>query len=93
MSETVSLMARVESSLVGLGADPELVTRRNLPLYADADELEGAYVGRSGKQHFLVPPAAHAWRCAAVRISSSSLRCDRPTCRPRGAWLAPRGSR
>lgn len=55
------LRSRIEQTLVGIGVSPDLVTRRGLPLYADATDLVVAYVSRSGHERWLEPRAARHW--------------------------------
>lgn len=45
-----------------LGISLASVEARGLPECEEASELEMAEVGEDGKEHFLVPAAAHAWR-------------------------------
>ena len=52
---------RACAALRALGADPELIERRGLPLFDDASELTVAHVSASGREHFLVREAAGAW--------------------------------
>lgn len=55
-------------ALLALGGDPELLRRRELPLFADADELAVAHVSESGREHLLIPVAARRWR--ALRVAA-----------------------
>jgi zinc D-Ala-D-Ala carboxypeptidase len=45
-----------------LGISLASVEARGLPLCEEASELELVEVGEDGKEHFLVPAAANAWR-------------------------------
>jgi D-alanyl-D-alanine carboxypeptidase len=56
------LRERVEATLRLLGASPDLLSRRNLPLFEDATGLALAHVSRSGREHFLLPTAAVRWQ-------------------------------
>ncbi|HWY24360.1 MAG TPA: M15 family metallopeptidase [Nevskia sp.] len=53
--------SHVEDSLRELGADPALLRRRRLPLFADARSLHCVGLGTDGRDKFLAPPAARAW--------------------------------
>lgn len=52
---------RTAAVLEELGADPQLLTRRGLPLYAEAARLQCVGLGADGRDKFLVPAAAQAW--------------------------------
>jgi D-alanyl-D-alanine carboxypeptidase len=72
MSEAIPmpLRRRAEAVLAELGADPELIRQRKLPLFADARQLHCVGLGTDGRDKFLAPPAARAWlemREAAAR--------------------------
>jgi D-alanyl-D-alanine carboxypeptidase len=45
-----------------LGTCADLPTQRGLTLYQDATDLELAHISNSGREHFLAPGAAAAWR-------------------------------
>lgn len=67
---TIHFRQRVHEVLASLGADPALIRRRGLPLFADARRLQGVGLGTDGRDKFLAPPAAAAWlemREAAAR--------------------------
>lgn len=67
---TVPLRQRVRTVLADLGADPELLRRRGLPLFTDARRLQCVGLGTDGRDKFLAPPAAAAWlemRASAAR--------------------------
>jgi zinc D-Ala-D-Ala carboxypeptidase len=67
---TVPFRQRVRTVLVDLGADPALIRRRGLPLFADARQLRCVGLGTDSRDKFLAPPAAAAWlemRAAAAR--------------------------
>lgn len=53
---------RLNELLVALGISDELLVRKNLPFYADAQELVIAETGSDGRDYLLVPEAAQAWR-------------------------------
>ena len=55
------LRERAQQALTKLGAKPELLDERSLPLFPDASELAIAHVSASGHQHQLVPEAAKQW--------------------------------
>jgi D-alanyl-D-alanine carboxypeptidase len=52
----------VQSVLAELGASPDLIAQRGLPVFPDAMELALAHTSLSGREHFLVPAAATAWQ-------------------------------
>jgi D-alanyl-D-alanine carboxypeptidase len=58
----IDMNSKVRATLEQLGAAGDLAERRNLPLFADATELEIAHVSASGREHLLIPKAAVAWR-------------------------------
>jgi D-alanyl-D-alanine carboxypeptidase len=47
--------------LRSVGADPQLVSDRQLPCYADSSNLVLAATSQSGREYFLEPDAANAW--------------------------------
>lgn len=53
---------RIDAALTGLGIDAEQLARRGIPLYAEAQELEIAEVGRNGRRFLLISAAAKGWR-------------------------------
>lgn len=53
---------RVEAALRAIGASPDLLDRRGLPIFDEARELGVAHVSQSGREHFLIPAAASAWQ-------------------------------
>lgn len=55
------LRHKARACLESLGLDPELIERRGLPLFADAEELGVAEVAISGRPHQLRPDACAAW--------------------------------
>lgn len=67
---SIPFRRRVQTVLESLGADPVLIRRRGLPLFADARRLQCVGLGTDGRDKFLAPPAAAAWlemREAAAR--------------------------
>ena len=52
---------RVRAELHALGADPELVERRRLRVFAEARALRCVGLGSDGRDKFLTPRAATAW--------------------------------
>ncbi len=57
-----SLSARARDYLASQGAPSSLIEARALALFPDASHLVVADVSRSGREHLLIPAAAHAWR-------------------------------
>ena len=65
-----ALRQRAGEVLASLGADPALIRRRGLPLFADARRLQCVGLGTDNRDKFLALPAAAAWlemRAAAAR--------------------------
>jgi D-alanyl-D-alanine carboxypeptidase len=56
------VLSDLHSFATELGISVELIEGRGLPECEEASELEIVEVGEEGREHFLVPPAAHAWR-------------------------------
>lgn len=58
-----------------LGIPIELITDRELPVFAEARTLEIAETGTDGRQHFLVPEAAAAWLAmqTAARVDTVDI--------------------
>jgi D-alanyl-D-alanine carboxypeptidase len=56
-----SIRRQAEETLRELGADPALLRRRRLPLFADARNLLCVGLGTDGRDKFLAPAAARAW--------------------------------
>lgn len=66
--------ARIKSLLESLQIPLELLATRSLTLQPEADDLVVVEVGRTGKEHRLIPAAANAWlelRSAATADSVS----------------------
>lgn len=68
--------AKAAAILQTLGADPRLLDDRCLPIFAEARMLRHVGVGSDGRDKFLMPPAAKAWRtmCAAAAAEGVQLR-------------------
>jgi len=66
--EEEDLRRRAQSALARLGARPELLAERNLPLFPDALNLVIAHVSASGREHRLIPKAAEQW----IRLRSAA---------------------
>lgn len=64
------VLRRASAALADLGADPDLIERRGLPLFADAGEVIVAHVSQRGREHFLTPAAARQWQ--AMRASAGT---------------------
>ena len=71
---STELMTRARAALVDLGADPKLISRRQLPLFADAHELVVADVSASGREHRLAPRAAACWRLLRDQAGQDGVR-------------------
>ena len=54
--------SKVEALLEELGVPADVIGARRLALQEEARELELIGVGDDGREHFLVPAAARAWR-------------------------------
>jgi len=67
------LLARARATLEELGADPELIERRSLPLFDDAEGVVVAHVSQSGHEHFLAPPAAWRWQEMRARAAGEGI--------------------
>ncbi len=66
--------AKVESILKELGVPPEIIDGRSLPLQEEPESLELVEAGEDGREHYLAPAAARAWR--ALRAAASSDRIE-----------------
>lgn len=53
---------RAAATLRALGADPELLEERGLPIFSEARVLHHVGIGSDGRDKFLVPAAAEAWQ-------------------------------
>lgn len=60
-ASSAELRQRIAAALAALGADPALVRRRRLPVFADARRLQCVGLGPDGRDKFLAPGAAQAW--------------------------------
>ena len=52
----------MRDTLHKLGAPPDLMDQRRLPVYPDAANLAIADVSASGREHLLIPEAAASWK-------------------------------
>ena len=68
MADQSNLRQRAETALTRLGARPEVLVERNLPLFPDALNLAIAHVSASGREHQLIPKAATQW----IRLRSDA---------------------
>lgn len=64
---------KVAQCLRELGASPGLLEQRGLELYPDATGLELAHLSQSGREHFLIPAAAAAWRQMRESAASQNI--------------------
>jgi D-alanyl-D-alanine carboxypeptidase len=64
------ILEKARQSLDSVGARPDLIEQRGLPLFEDASHFDIAHVSASGREHLLVPNAAAAWK--AVRQAAES---------------------
>lgn len=62
MSASNPLREKIQTALAALGAPTDLIERRSLPIYADAEELVVAAVSQTQREHCLIPAAAAQWR-------------------------------
>jgi D-alanyl-D-alanine carboxypeptidase len=72
MSSAV-LRQRIAAVLSGLGADSGLVSRRGLPVFADAARLHCVGLGADGRDKFLAPAAAQAWRAMSAAAAGERV--------------------
>ena len=56
-----------------LGIPLELIANRNLPVYAEAEHLEVADIGKNGQQYLLTQAAAHAWQELKAAATTDSV--------------------
>lgn len=54
--------AKTLEALMRLGIEPARIAARGLEEFQEAQTLELAEIGRDGRRHMLIPPAARAWR-------------------------------
>lgn len=52
---------RIARELEQLGISPELLARKNLPFYREAEELTAGETDVDGRQYLMTPAAANAW--------------------------------
>ncbi len=69
----ITIDETARQSLGKLGARPDLIEQRGLPLFEDATDLEIAHVSASGREHLLVPDAAEAWKAARAAAESDEV--------------------
>lgn len=50
------------SLIAGLGISADMLIVRNMPEYEEAHQLEIAEIETNGREHYLIPQAADAWR-------------------------------
>jgi zinc D-Ala-D-Ala carboxypeptidase len=62
-----------ESILLSLGIDPALPERRGLIAHEEARELEFVCLGLDGREHYLTPAAASAWRAMKHDAENAGL--------------------
>ena len=74
MSLVTDIADRARRSLQELGAQPDLIEQRGLPVFDDASDLEIAHVSDSGREHLLVPSAAAAWKAARAAAEADEVR-------------------
>lgn len=68
------LAGQARRALQALGADPEIIRRRRLPLHADAVQLRVADMSRSGRAHLATTGAAQAWQAMRGAAADAGLR-------------------
>ena len=66
VSDTRRILAR-------LGLDPNAAAQCKLPVYEEARDLVVADVGRSGREHLLVPAAARAWAAMKAKAADDGI--------------------
>lgn len=71
--KTRNLELKARECLFLLGADPEMLEERKLPLYEDAPELVVAAYSASGRAHELAPAAAAAWQNLQEAASADEI--------------------
>lgn len=52
---------RIDDELDALGITPDILARKNLPFYHEAEELTAGETDAGGRQHMMTPAAANAW--------------------------------
>lgn len=56
-----------------LGITAELLARKALPFYSDAQELAAAETDAAGRKHLLVPAAAGAWQAMKLAAQADGI--------------------
>lgn len=74
MNTRSELLQRIQRTLRDLGADEDVIARRELPIFTDARRLTAVGLGTDGRDKFLVPDAARAWH--AMRAAAAAERVD-----------------
>ena len=64
---------RVKAILAALRIPLESIAARSLAFHPEADELVVAETGERGREHFLVPAAAGAWRAMKAAASADGV--------------------
>jgi D-alanyl-D-alanine carboxypeptidase len=72
-SQDPELRQRVEAGLREIGAPVALLSQRRLELFQDAVDLELAHVSQRGREHYLIPDAAVAWRDMRKAAENESI--------------------
>ena len=72
-SKTISLDQRTREIIAFLGVNPELIDKRGLPQYEDANLLVVVELSASGRAHELTPEAASAWKKLKARATSDGV--------------------
>lgn len=73
MRVTRAYAQRVRAALRELGIDPTTLEQRGLPLQAETPRLTCAGLGTDGRDKFLAPPAARAWRSLKSRAAREGI--------------------
>lgn len=68
-----ALALRQSEFLIRVGADPELISKRQLPCFQDSDSLILAATSQSGRKHYLEPAAAQAWQKMHLAAADDSV--------------------
>lgn len=67
------LHTRIRETLIALGGDGALVKRRQLPIHPEAQRLVCVGLGSDGRDKFLAPAAARAWRAMAASAAADGI--------------------
>lgn len=73
MKPTRGYSRRVHAALRELGIDENRIAQRKLRLHAETPRLTMAGLGTDGRDKFLSPPAARAWRSMQARAASEGV--------------------